>query len=113
MCIRDRDSANTLDDASVWFEYPFPAVTTQDAFTVTVTPTGSPAINTPLVAIYEGCNASDVVTDDDGNDCNATATLRCPVPGTTYLIMVDVYKRQLLQQILVNLQMTNVQLLYY
>ncbi|MBK6363306.1 MAG: gliding motility-associated C-terminal domain-containing protein [Saprospiraceae bacterium] len=87
--VLNANCANTLDDASVWFEYTFPAVTTQDAFTVTVTPTGSPAINTPLVAIYEGCNASDVVTDDDGNDCNATATLRCPVPGTTYLIMVS------------------------
>jgi hypothetical protein len=77
------------DNASVWFEYTFPAASTQDEFTVTVTPAGSPAINTPIVAIYEGCNAGDVVTDNDGNDCNATATLRCPVPGTTYLIMVS------------------------
>lgn len=77
------------DDASVWFEYTFPAASTMDEFTVTVTPTGSPAINTPIVAIYEGCNAGDILLDSDGNDCNATATLRCPVPGTTYLIMVS------------------------
>jgi hypothetical protein len=77
------------DDASVWFEYTFPAVTTQDEFTVTLTPTGTPAITNPVVAVYEACNAGDIMMDEDGNDCNQTATIRCPIPGTTYLIMVS------------------------
>lgn len=77
------------DDASVWFSYTFPAVTTQDEFTITLTPTGTPSISNPVVAVYGACNAGDIMMDEDGNDCNETATIRCPIPGTTYLIMVS------------------------
>ncbi|MFZ1703848.1 MAG: gliding motility-associated C-terminal domain-containing protein [Saprospiraceae bacterium] len=77
------------DNASVWFQYTFPAVTTMDAFMVNVTPTGAPAINNALVAVYSACNSGSILMDSDGNDCNATATIECPTPGAIYYIMVS------------------------
>lgn len=82
------NDCTTQDNASVWYSYTFPASSTDDEIEISITPTGTPAITDGLVAVYSSCNAASLLMDEDGNDCNASALIKCPVPGTSYLIMI-------------------------